>query len=58
MICIFVYIRNMEIMLQLSTVANPDLHLRWLEGLQIFPSLVFYCNYINNVEVKLLVQLC
>ena len=32
--------------------------LRWLEGVWIFPSLIFYCGYTNNVEVKLLVQLC
>ena len=27
-------------------------------GLDIFLSLVYYCSYTNNLEVKLLVQLC
>ena len=34
------------------------LNLRWLEVVSILLSLAFYCSHTNNVEVKLLVQLC
>ena len=41
-----------------TLVKNVMFYSKWLEGVEILPSLVSYCSNTNNVEFKLLVQLC